>query len=451
MKFKSHNPYTGEVLKSHKAHSKKAIKEILEGAEKAFEGWKKTPLAERTAIMERTAEVLIANLERCAKMISLEMGKPITEARAEVQKCAAVCRYYAAHAATFLADEPIATEASKSMVRHHPIGCVFGIMPWNFPFWQVFRFAAPTLTAGNVVLLKHAQNVFGCARLIEEMLREAGLPEGVFQVLITGHEHTEMVVAHPMVQAISLTGSERAGAAVAEIAGRYLKKSLLELGGSNAYIVLADADIGQAVATGIQGRMLNTGQSCIAAKRFIIVEEVYEEFVTQYVKATAELKSGDPMLDGTQIGVLARPDLAEALDVQVKKSVKKGAKLLLGGNYVGANYAPTVLGEVRPGMPAFDEETFGPVAAMVKAKDMDEAYALSQQSKYALGVTVCTADVDKALQYADRVCDGAYFINEFVKSDPRLPFGGQRNSGFGRELAKDGMMEFVNRQTIYVK
>ncbi len=451
MKFESINPYNGEETGSWKAHTGKELHDILKKSEKAFKTWRAVPLEERTKRMSKAGDILRADVDKYAEIITREMGKPIVESRAEVNKCALACDYYAENAAKFLADEIIKTDAQKSFVRHHPIGTIFAVMPWNFPFWQVFRFAAPTLAAGNTGILKHAKNVLGCAEAIEEVFAKAGFPKGVFQNVFMDHDKTELVIAHRAIKAVTLTGSERAGSAVAEIAGKYMKKTLLELGGSNAFIVLADADIDQAVSTAVNARMMNAGQSCIAAKRFIIVESVYDDFVEKFLKAVIELKSGDPMEEDTKIGVMARVDLAETLRKQVAKSVKKGAKLLLGGKNKDAYFEPTVLGDVKPGMPAFDEETFGPVAAMIKAKNMDEAYELSQQSVYALGVSVCTTDVEKALGYSNRIGDGAYFINELVKSDPRLPFGGQRNSGYGRELSKDGMMEFMNRQTVYVK
>ncbi len=451
MKFESINPYNGEVVGQHKATTKKELTQKLNLAQTAFEDWKNVDIKERCRLMKKAAVVLNENVDRYAEMMTREMGKPITEARAEVKKCAWVCEYYADKAPEFLADEIIETDASSSFVRHNPIGCVFAVMPWNYPFWQVFRYAAPTLTAGNTGILKHAQNVFGSAAMIEEVFDKAGFPKGVFQNIFIDHDKTELVIAHHAVKAVTLTGSERAGSAVAQLAGKYMKKSLLELGGSNAFIVLADANIDEAVATAVNARMMNTGQSCIAAKRFIIVKEVYQEFVDKFVKVVIELKSGDPMAEDTKIGTMARIDLAEGLQAQVRKSIKKGAKLLLGGKQKDAYHEPTVLGNVKPGMPVFDEETFGPVAAMIKAKNRDEAYALSQQSIYALGVSVCTSDKDQALKDIDRVGDGAYFVNELVKSDPRLPFGGQRNSGYGRELSRDGMMEFINRKTVYIK
>lgn len=451
MKFESINPYNGQVLDSYKETTKAELTDILERAETSFRKWRDIPLGERTRMMARAGQVLRDGVERYANIMTLEMGKPIVEARAEVNKCAWVCDYYSENAADFLADETIKTDAGRSFVRHNPIGGVFAVMPWNFPFWQVFRFAAPTLTAGNTGILKHAQNVFGCAKMIEEVFDKAGFPKGVFQNVIVGHDKTETIISHPAIKAITLTGSERAGSAVAQLAGKYMKRSLLELGGSNAFVVLADADMDQTIATAVNARMMNTGQSCIAAKRFIIEEKIYDEFVDRFVKEVIELKSGDPMDETTKIGPLARVDLAENMQNQVKQSVRKGAKLLLGGKQKDAYHEPTVLGDVEPGMPAFDEETFGPLAAMVKAKNADEAFELSQQTNYALGISVCTKDEKKAMEYIDRVADGAYFVNELVKSDPRLPFGGQKNSGYGRELSRDGMMEFINRKTVYVK
>jgi len=451
MEFKSSNPYNAEQVGSYIALTNEALVEKLDKSQSAFESWRNVPLVERCSLLKKAGQVLRDNIEEYARMITLEMGKPIAESRSEVNKCAWVCDYYAENAKAFLADETIATDAVKSFVRHDAIGSVLAIMPWNFPFWQVFRYAAPTLTAGNTGLLKHAPNVFGCAQQIEEVFTKAGYPKDVFQNLIVHHDQTENIISHDTVKAITLTGSERAGSAVAEIAGKHIKKTVLELGGNNAFIVWEDADIDASVKIALTARMLNCGQSCIAAKRFILLEGIYDEFVTKFTKAVKELKSGGPMDDNTTVGPLARIDLADQLNKQVKESVAQGAKLLLGGNQNGCYHEPTVLGNVEPGMSAFDQETFGPLAAMVKAKDIDHAFALSEQSKYGLGVTVCTKNTEKALRHADKVSDAAYFINELVKSDPRLPFGGTKKSGYGRELAKDGMMEFVNRKTVYVK
>jgi succinate-semialdehyde dehydrogenase/glutarate-semialdehyde dehydrogenase len=451
MEFKSINPYSGKVVGQYTAISQKELNDRLNKSQIAFESWRNVPLSERCNLIKKAGQVLRDNVEEYAKMITMEMGKPIAESRAEVNKCAWVCDYFAENATEFLADQFIATEAEKSFVKHDPIGSVLAIMPWNFPFWQVFRYAAPTLTAGNTGLLKHAPNVFGCAKQIEDVFTKAGYPAYVFQNLIVHHEQTEQIISHKAVKAITLTGSERAGSAVAEIAGRHIKKTVLELGGNNAFIVCEDADIDKSVKIALTARMLNCGQSCIAAKRFILVESIYEEFVQKFTNAVKALKSGDPLDENTTIGPLARIDLTNQLNNQVKESLAQGAKLLLGGNQNDCYHEPTILGDVKPGMAAFDQETFGPLAAMIKAKDMDHAFELSENSNYGLGLTVCTKNTEKALEYANRVSDGAYFINELVKSDPRLPFGGTKNSGYGRELAKDGMMEFVNRKTVYMK
>lgn len=451
MEFKSINPFNGEVVATFNAHTEEETNVILNKAQDAFKSWRKVSIEERAALIVKAGKVLRDNVEEYARMISLEMGKPIVEARTEVIKCAWVCDYYAENATQFLANEEIKTDASLSLVRHDPIGCVLAIMPWNFPFWQVFRFAAPTLIAGNTAILKHAPNVFGSAKLIEDVFTKAGFPKGVFQNLIVHHDKTESIIAHDSIKAITLTGSERAGSAVAEISGKYIKKSLLELGGNNAFIVWEDADIDQAVKTALTARMLNCGQSCIAAKRFILLEGVYDEFVTKFTKAVSGLKSGDPLDEATQVGPLARIDLADQLQDQVQRSIQAGAVLLYGGKQDKCYHEPTILGDVNQDMAVFREETFGPVAAMIKARDIDHAFELSEDSRYGLGVTVCTTNIDLALAKAGEVSDGAYFINELVKSDPRLPFGGEKQSGYGRELAKDGMMEFVNRKTIYVK
>ena len=451
MKYKSINPYNGNVVGTHNEHTKKEVSQILQNSEKAFAEWRDVPLAKRAKLMANAGDILRKNVDVYARMMTLEMGKPIKESKAEIEKCAWVCDYYAENAEEFLADQVIKTDASKSFVRHNPIGCVFAVMPWNYPFWQVFRYAAPTLTAGNVGILKHARNVLGCAGMIEEVFEKAGFPKGVFQSINVDHTKIEMVISHPAVKAVTLTGSGPAGSSVAEIAGRYTKRSLLELGGSNAFVVLADADLEKAVDTAVTARMMNTGQSCIAAKRFIIDSKVYDEFVDRFVKAVIELKSGDPLDETTDIGTLARVDLAEDLEKQVKKSIDEGAELLLGGKRKGAYFEPTVVGSVKPGMPAFDEETFGPLAAMIKAKNTEHAFELSQKTEFALGISVCTTNVEEAMKYIDRVADGAFFVNELVKSDPRLPFGGQLMSGYGRELSKDGMMEFINRKTVFVK
>ncbi|MEB2777400.1 NAD-dependent succinate-semialdehyde dehydrogenase [Algoriphagus sp. D3-2-R+10] len=451
MEFQSINPYNNKEVGRYTALTSEETDKILDKSAEAFKTWSREPLSHRTGLLLNAGRVLRENVEDYAQMITSEMGKPISESRAEINKCAWLCDFYAENAAAFLASEEIKTDASSSFVRFDPLGTIFAIMPWNFPFWQVFRFAAPTLTVGNTGLLKHAPNVFGCALKIEEVFTKAGFPDGVFQNLIVHHDQTEKIIAHDAIKAVTLTGSEMAGMAVGQLAGKYIKKSLLELGGNNSFIVWEDADIDQAVKTAVTARMLNCGQSCIAAKRFILLEGIYEEFVSKFTDAVSKLKAGDTVDDSTQIGPLARKDLADQLNLQVKKSIDQGATLLLGGKQDNCFHEPTILGNVTPGMAAFDEETFGPLAAMIKAKDVDEAFRLADQSRFGLGTTVFTKNTAKAIEMADKVSDGAYFVNELVKSDPRLPFGGTKRSGYGRELAREGMREFVNIKTVYVK
>lgn len=451
MEFKSINPYNGEEVGTYSAHTSSEIENILDTSAEIFKTWSRKPLAYRTDLIKKAGEVLRDNLEEYAQVITKEMGKPISESRAEVNKCAWVCDFYAEKAEIFLSPEFIKTDAEDSFVRNDPMGAVFAIMPWNFPFWQVFRFAAPTLTAGNTGLLKHAPNVFGCAIKIEEVFKKAGYPKGVFQNLIIHHDQTEKIIAHDAVKAVTLTGSERAGAAVAQLAGKYIKKSVLELGGNNSFIVWEDADIDRAVKTAVSARMLNCGQSCIAAKRFILLERIYDEFVEKFIDAVSRLKAGDTLDETTRVGPLARKDLADQLNRQIKDSVEQGASILLGGKKSDCFHEPTILGKVKPGMRVFDEETFGPLAAVLKAKSIDEAFELSERSKFGLGTTVFTRNKAKAVELAYKVSDGAYFVNELVKSDPRLPFGGTKHSGYGRELAKEGILEFVNKKTVYVK
>jgi len=451
MTFKSINPHNGKEIATYKEHTEKEVNDILEKSRVAFESWREIPVNERCKLLVNAGGVLRNNVEKYAKTMTLEMGKPISEARGEIEKCAWVCDFYAENAERFLADEIIETDASESFVSHDPIGTVLAIMPWNFPYWQVFRFAAPTLAAGNTGLLKHASNVFGCATHIEEIFMEAGFPDGVFQNLFIHHDKTEKIISNDIVKAVTLTGSERAGKSVGALAGKYLKKSVLELGGNNAFIVLEDADMEQAVKTGITARMMNSGQSCIAAKRFILVGDAYDKFLPAFIEGVKSIKRGEPTDDSTEIGPLARKDLADELHKQLVKSVEKGAEIEVGGKQDGAFHEPTVLTGVKPGMPAFDEETFGPVAAIIRAKDVDEAFELAADSKYGLGVTLFTSDIESARRHISRAPDGAFFINELVKSDPRLPFGGTKNSGYGRELSKEGILEFVNKKTVYVK
>lgn len=451
MEFKSINPYNGKEIATYTEHTDDQVKKILEKSRSAFESWRQVPIKDRCKLLINAADILRNNADKYSETMTLEMGKPISEARAEINKCAWVCDFYAENAERFLADEIIETDASESFVSHDPIGTVLAIMPWNFPYWQVFRFAAPTLAAGNTGLLKHASNVFGCATHIEELLLEAGFPDGVFQNLFIHHDKTESIIASDIVKAVTLTGSERAGKSVGALAGKYLKKSVLELGGSNAFIVLDDADMDQAVRTGITARMMNSGQSCIAAKRFILVGDAYDKFLPAFIDGVNSINRGDPTDEATEIGPLARKDLADQLHKQMEKSVDQGATIETGGKQVEAFHEPTVLTSVKPGMPAFDEETFGPLAAIIRAKDVDEAFKLAANSRYGLGVSLFTSDIEKARRHIEKAPDGAFFINELVKSDPRLPFGGTGNSGYGRELSREGIHEFVNKKTVYIK
>ncbi len=448
----STNPATGELLARYTPHDASEIERRLARAAAAFVAWRERSFAERSALLLRVAERLRGAKEDAARLMTQEMGKPIGEARAEVDKCAWVCEYYAEHAAAMLAAEPVVTDAKESCVRFDPLGPVLAIMPWNFPFWQVFRFLAPTLMAGNVGLLKHAENTQGCALLIEEMLREAGAPEGVFTSLVVERQAVAEIIRDRRIAAVSLTGSVRAGRAVAQVAGEMLKPCVLELGGSDPFIVLADADFDLAIDGAVIGRMINGGQSCIAAKRFIVEAPLYERFATRLAERIGELRVGDPFLADTRVGPLARPDLRDELHRQVEESVARGARLLLGGHAIGergAFYAPTVLGEVKPGMSAFDEETFGPLAAVVRAEDVDDAVSLANLSQYGLGASVWTkSERGKAL--ASRIESGHVAVNGIVKSDPRLPFGGIKDSGFGRELGRYGILAFVNIKAVWV-
>lgn len=449
--FFSVNPYTGERIAQYKAFSNREIQDAVELSVETGKIWRKESVAARAELLVNAAKILREDKERFALMITREMGKPIIESRAEIDKCAWVCQYYAENAAIYLEDEFVQTDAQRSYIRKQPLGLILAIMPWNFPFWQVFRFAAPTLTAGNTALLKHAANVMGCAEMIEEIFTKAGYPDGVFQNLCISHEQVNDLLSIPVVKAVSLTGSERAGVAIATEAGKHLKKCLLELGGNNAFIVLKDADLDLTVQTAVKARMLNAGQSCIAAKRFIVVDAIHDEFVYAFTEALKELKYGNPEDESTDYGPMARADLAEALQNQMLASIAQGAKLVLGGEQEAAMHEISLLTEVKPGMPVFDEETFGPLVAIIRAKDEQEAIKLAQETKYGLGLSIFSRDVKAAEGLVDQFEDGAVFINALVKSDPRLPFGGTKLSGYGRELAKEGILEFVNLQTVYIK
>jgi succinate-semialdehyde dehydrogenase / glutarate-semialdehyde dehydrogenase len=450
MVLKSINPYTNQVIKEFEEFSDGQIEDRLMLAHKAFEKWRKTTFEYRKQLMLKAADQLSKNVETLGHVISSEMGKTIAEAKAEVKKCAWVCEHYANDAKVLLQKEAVATEAHLAFVQYEPLGTILGIMPWNFPFWQVFRFAAPTLMAGNTVLLKHASNVQLSAQAIEDVFEKAGFPKGTFQNLVISSGKVGKVIEHDVVKAVTLTGSEFAGSKVAELAGSRIKKTVLELGGSNAFIVLNDADIDKAVDIGIGARMQNAGQSCIAAKRFIIHEKISQEFMEKFSKKINELTVGDPLDAHTDIGPLSSIEQAEKVAEQVRQSVEAGAQIIAGGYPEKALYPPTLLTGVKPGMPVFDEEVFGPVAPIIIAKNTEEAIKLSNRSDFGLGVSLFTNDLEKAEQLIPEFEDGAVFVNALVKSDPRLPFGGTKHSGYGRELAVNGIREFVNVKTVYI-
>ncbi len=451
--MKAVNPANGILLKEYSEYSPRQVVQIIDKTHQAYLSWRDKSFAERQSLMHRAANVLRQNKEEYARLMSSEMGKIIKESRAEIEKCAWVCDYYADQAESFLQDELVETDAGKSFVTFNPIGAVLAVMPWNFPFWQVFRFAAPALMAGNVGLLKHASNVPGCALAIEDVFKQAGFPEHVFHTLMIPSTQVEAVIRHPQVAAVTLTGSEPAGAFVASVAASEIKKAVLELGGSDPFIVLEDADIPACVLTASQARMINAGQSCIAAKRFIVVESRVAEFEAQQAAIMGALKVGDPLLEETQVGPLARPDLVDELDAQVQQSIQAGAKVITGGHKLegpGSFYAPTVLSDVREGMAVYSEETFGPVSAIIPVKDAEEAIAVANASEFGLGGSVWTRDVKRGEAIARRIESGAVFVNGMTKSDPRLPFGGVKKSGFGRELSHYGIKEFVNIKSIWI-
>jgi len=453
--LQSINPYNLQVIQKYNEHSQIDIKNIITKADTTFKEWKQSSFENRAELLQNTASILNKNIEEYSKIITTEMGKPIRESRAEIEKCAWVCEYYAENGEKFLSSIEVKTDASKSYVTFQPLGVILAVMPWNFPFWQVFRFAAPTLMAGNVGILKHASNVSGCALAIEQIFHDAGFPTNTFRTLLINSKKVASVIEHPTVKAVTLTGSTPAGKTVASKAGEMLKKTVLELGGSDPYIILEDADLQKAAKSCTFSRLLNAGQSCIAAKRFIIVESVLEEFQSLLIQNMQIVKMGDPFDEEIDIGPMARIDLRDELHEQVVKSVKLGAKLLLGGKISlnkGAFYPPTILADVKPGMPAFDEELFGSVAAIISAKDENEAIQLANNSVFGLGAAVFTEDIARGEKIAsERIEAGSCFVNDFVKSDPRLPFGGIKQSGYGRELSDFGIREFVNIKTVYVK
>jgi succinate-semialdehyde dehydrogenase/glutarate-semialdehyde dehydrogenase len=448
------NPTTGETLKTFDPLTEKQIDEKLALASKTFHSYRNTSFSEREPMMLRAAEILENERHEFARLMTTEMGKPIKAAEQEAEKCAWVCRYYAENARHHLADEVIQTNASKSYVRFQPLGPVLAVMPWNFPFWQVFRFAASALMAGNVGLLKHSSNVPQCALAIEDIFRRAGFPEGAFQTLLIGSSGVQRVLEDTRIAAATLTGSEPAGRSVASIAGKQIKKTVLELGGSDPFIVMPSANLEEAVATGVRARTINNGQSCIAAKRFIIAESIYDEFERRFVARMQALRVGDPLDEQTEIGPLATGQILEELDAQVTKSVAAGARILTGGRTLdraGYFYEPTVLANIPERAPAYCEEVFGPVALLFRVSNIDEAIALANNTPFGLGASAWTNEAGERNRFVEELEAGCVFINGMVASDPRLPFGGIKNSGYGRELGEFGIREFVNIKTVWIK
>ena len=447
------NPATEEVIASFDAFGPEEIEMAVAEAHDAFLAWRERTIAQRAPAMRKLAALLRERADRYGRLITIEMGKPITEAKAEVEKCAFGCDEFAENAARYLADEEITANAKRSLVTFQPLGVVLAVMPWNFPFWQVIRFAAPALMAGNGAVVKHASNVPQCALAIEEAFRDAGFPEGLVRTVLVSGAGIEPLIADDRIRAVTLTGSSDTGSRIAELAGRALKKTVLELGGSDPYVVLADADLSAAAATAARARNQNTGQSCIAAKRFIAVSPIADEFERAFAKAVEDLVVGDPLDPKTQIGPLARRDLLETLERQVEDSVRMGARVLTGGERIagkGYYYRPTVLADVTPDMPVFQQETFGPVAAVLRVRDADDAVRAANDSAYGLGASLWTRDVAMGERLARRIESGSVFINGMVASDPRLPFGGVKRSGYGRELSAFGIREFTNVQTIWI-
>jgi len=451
--MQSINPFTHEVLAEYDEISSHEAEQIVSLVYKDWLSWRKQSFGEKAILMHRAANILREKKNELARLISLEMGKLIGEALGEVEKCAWVCDHYATHTEYLLSDEPVATEAKNSRIVFQPIGPILAIMPWNYPFWQTFRFAAPALMAGNTGLLKHASNVQGCALAIEQVFREAGFPNQVFRTLVMGASKVEEVIAHPLVKAVTLTGSEDAGRKVASAAGKYLKKSVLELGGSDPIIILADADLERAVPIGIKSRMLTSGQTCISAKRFIVHREVAESFMSMIKNEMEKYLPGDPLLPETTLAPLSKRCFAEEVHRQVSESVSMGAHCLLGGYLpeTGCFYPPTLLAGVTETMPVFCQETFGPVVAVTIVNDEDEAIFEANRTQFGLGASVWTRDDNKAERFCREIEAGAVFVNQLVKSDPRMPFGGIKNSGYGRELSSYGIKEFCNIKSIWME
>ena len=455
MPIESINPATGELIRTYSEMRPQQISEIVDSSHRTFLEWKQTSFSHRAPLMKKAGEILKSKKNEFAEMMTLEMGKTLAQGAAEAEKCAWVCDYYAENAEKFLSPEVVQTDASKSFVTFQPLGVVLAIMPWNFPFWQVFRFAAPALMAGNAGLLKHASNVSGCALKIEQIFRDAGFPTDLFRSLLVSGSKVAAVIEHPHVKAVTLTGSTPAGKSVAEKSGSLLKKTVLELGGSDPYIILEDANLESTVDTCVTSRLINAGQSCIAAKRFIVVESVRQKFEEMFVQKMKTKRMGDPREPNVDLGPQAKEDLRNDLHKQVQQSINMGARVLLGAQLPdgkGAFYPPTVLTDVKKGMPAHDEELFGPVAAIISAKDEEDAIRIANDSSFGLGAAVFTQDLARGERIAaEKIEAGCCFVNAFVKSDPRLPFGGIKESGYGRELSHFGIREFVNIKTVYIK
>ncbi|WP_157592990.1 NAD-dependent succinate-semialdehyde dehydrogenase [Rufibacter tibetensis] len=454
MPIQTLNPYTNKVEKSFDSATPQEIEETLKRSDEAFQIWRTTSFMQRSTLMQRAGDELASNTDYYAKIISLEMGKPLAQSRGEINKCALVCHYYAQHAEEFLQDEEIRTSAVRSFISFEPLGTVLAVMPWNFPFWQVFRFAAPALMAGNVGLLKHASNVPQCALAIQEVFDKVGFPKGCFQSLLIGSKEVEQLIKDDRIKAVTLTGSEAAGAKVASVAGNEIKKTVLELGGSDAFIVLADADVEAVAQKAAAARLINTGQSCIAAKRFILEKPIAEEFLVAFSKNLQKKRTGNPLEDeDIDYGPLARVDLAQELTEQVERSVAAGAHLYLKGGQPDPDKAlfhPAILTDIKPGNPAYVEEFFGPVALVFIAEDAQDAVRIANDSPFGLGGSVWTNDLKRGQELARKVEAGAVFVNAIVASDPALPFGGVKKSGYGRELSYLGIREFVNQKTIWV-
>lgn len=448
--LRSVNPFDQALLGEYAEDDDAKVNARLELSAKAFNSWKREGFATRAALMKRAAGVLRSGKSRYARIISMEMGKVLKESEGEIEKCAAACEFFADRAEEFLRDITVPTDASRSFICFQPLGAVLAIMPWNFPFWQVFRFAAPSLMAGNVGVLKHASNVTQCSLAIESIFREAGFPEGVFQSLLIGSDRAGSLIEDNRIAAVTLTGSEFAGSKVAAAAGKNIKKTVLELGGSDPFLVLDDADLDLAARVATQSRMQNAGQSCIAAKRFIVAAAVRDAFLERFQRNVEALQQGNPLAEGITTGPLARIDLAEDVEKQMKASVAAGAGLITGGKRDGANYQPAILDKVRPGMEAFDQEVFGPVAAVTTVKDDDEAVEIANLNRYGLGASVWTRDPQRGERIARVIESGCVFVNSLMRSDQRLPFGGIKKSGYGRELSELGIKEFMNAKTIYV-